>query len=296
MSPFRHGFLLVDKPVGPTSHDVVQAARRAIKERRIGHTGTLDPAATGLLLLCIGKATRLQQYLLAWEKTYHGEIRLGWGTTTYDAEGEPLAPPRPVPDLDAARSGGPFDPLRGRAPAAPAPLLGQEDRGTQVLRARPRRRGGPARAQARAGAEDRARVRRRRPAGLPGDVLVRHLPALARPRHRGDPRLRRAPGLAAARPDRPVERRGRGQRRGAGQPPARDRPAGRSSRSPRPSCRSPRWCSTPRPWSTLPTARRWSCARRRAASYRGHRWRCGTGAASSSASGWRSPTWRGHGP
>jgi tRNA pseudouridine55 synthase len=99
MSHLRHGFLLVDKPVGPTSHDVVQAARRAIKERRIGHTGTLDPAATGLLLLCIGRATRLQQYLLAWEKTYHGEIRLGWGTTTYDAEGEPLAASRPVPDL-----------------------------------------------------------------------------------------------------------------------------------------------------------------------------------------------------
>jgi tRNA pseudouridine55 synthase len=101
MSRFGSGFLLVDKPVGPTSHDVVQAARRALKERRIGHTGTLDPAATGLLLLCIGKATRLQQYLLAWEKTYHGEIRLGWGTTTYDSEGETLAPPRPVPELGA---------------------------------------------------------------------------------------------------------------------------------------------------------------------------------------------------
>ena len=98
----RSGFLLVDKPTGPTSHDVVQAARRALKERRIGHTGTLDPAATGLLLLCIGKATRLQQYLLAWEKTYHGEIRLGWGTTTYDVEGEPFGPPRPVPELTPA--------------------------------------------------------------------------------------------------------------------------------------------------------------------------------------------------
>jgi len=101
MSQMRNGFLLVDKPVGPTSHDVVQAARRALKERRIGHTGTLDPAATGLLLLCIGKATRLQQYLLAWEKTYQGEIRLGFPTTTYDSEGEPLAQPKPVPALDA---------------------------------------------------------------------------------------------------------------------------------------------------------------------------------------------------
>jgi tRNA pseudouridine55 synthase len=102
MSAPHSGFLLVDKPVGPTSHDVVQAARRALKERRIGHTGTLDPAATGLLLLCIGKATRLQQYLLAWEKTYQGEILLGWGTTTYDSEGEALAPPRAVPELAPA--------------------------------------------------------------------------------------------------------------------------------------------------------------------------------------------------
>ena len=99
MTPFHQGLLLVDKPAGPTSHDVVQAARRALRERRIGHTGTLDPAATGLLLLCVGKATRLQQYLLAWPKTYHGEIRLGFATATYDAEGEPLGEPRPVPPV-----------------------------------------------------------------------------------------------------------------------------------------------------------------------------------------------------
>jgi len=99
MSQAASGFLLVDKPAGPTSHDVVQAARRALKVRRIGHTGTLDPAATGLLLLCIGKATRLQQYLLAWEKTYAGEIRLGWSTTTYDVEGEPLGPACAVPEI-----------------------------------------------------------------------------------------------------------------------------------------------------------------------------------------------------
>jgi tRNA pseudouridine55 synthase len=103
MTPFRHGLLLVDKPAGPTSHDVVQAARRALKERRIGHTGTLDPTATGLLVLCVGKATRLQQYLLAWPKTYVGEIRLGIATTTYDTEGEPVGEVRPVPALGAAR-------------------------------------------------------------------------------------------------------------------------------------------------------------------------------------------------
>jgi tRNA pseudouridine55 synthase len=100
MTRFRQGLLLVDKPAGPTSHDVVQAARRALRERRIGHTGTLDPAATGLLLLCVGKATRLQQYLLAWPKTYRGEIRLGFATTTYDAEGEPTSEPRPVRPFD----------------------------------------------------------------------------------------------------------------------------------------------------------------------------------------------------
>ncbi len=99
MTPFRQGLLLVDKPAGPTSHDIVQAARRALRERRIGHTGTLDPAATGLLLLCVGRATRLQQYLLAWPKTYHGEIRLGFATTTYDAEGEPAGEARPVSAL-----------------------------------------------------------------------------------------------------------------------------------------------------------------------------------------------------
>lgn len=100
MSASRHGLLLVDKPAGPTSHDVVEAARRAFKERRIGHTGTLDPAATGLLVLCVGRATRLQHYLLSWPKTYSGDIRLGWATTTYDVEGEPLGEPATVPPLD----------------------------------------------------------------------------------------------------------------------------------------------------------------------------------------------------
>lgn len=83
-----HGLLPVWKKTGPTSHDVVDLARHALGERRIGHTGTLDPMAEGLLLLCVGKATRLQQYLLQWKKSYLGKIRLGWATDTYDAEGE----------------------------------------------------------------------------------------------------------------------------------------------------------------------------------------------------------------
>ncbi len=100
MNLFGPGLFLVDKPAGPTSHDVVEAARRALRERRIGHTGTLDPAATGLLVLCVGRATRLQHYLLSWPKTYCGEIRLGWATTTYDVEGEPVGEPAPIPAID----------------------------------------------------------------------------------------------------------------------------------------------------------------------------------------------------
>lgn len=83
----RAGVLAVDKPPGPTSHDVVAAARRALDIRRIGHTGTLDPFASGLLLLCIGAATRLAEYLLPLAKTYRAVIRFGTATTTDDPTG-----------------------------------------------------------------------------------------------------------------------------------------------------------------------------------------------------------------
>jgi tRNA pseudouridine55 synthase len=95
-----HGLLPVLKSSGPTSHDVVDIARKALHERRIGHTGTLDPMAEGLLLLCVGQATRLQRYLMNWPKTYEGEIRLGHATATYDREGDPMDPRGAVPDLD----------------------------------------------------------------------------------------------------------------------------------------------------------------------------------------------------
>jgi tRNA pseudouridine55 synthase len=83
------GFVLpVDKPVGPTSHDVVGRARRALGERRIGHTGTLDPFASGLLLLCVGPATRLAEYITGLDKEYVATARLGEVTTTDDLRGE----------------------------------------------------------------------------------------------------------------------------------------------------------------------------------------------------------------
>jgi len=80
--------LLVDKPEGPTSHDVVGMARRALGTRRVGHTGTLDPFASGLLVMCVGRATRLAEYLSGHDKRYVAEAHLGVTTDTLDPEGE----------------------------------------------------------------------------------------------------------------------------------------------------------------------------------------------------------------
>jgi tRNA pseudouridine55 synthase len=95
------GVLVVDKPAGPTSHDIVDRARRVLGTRRVGHTGTLDPFATGVLPLCLGRGTRLARFLTAGEKAYRARLRLGFATTTDDLTGEPLGPPRAV-DLRAA--------------------------------------------------------------------------------------------------------------------------------------------------------------------------------------------------
>ena len=85
--PFPDGVLVVDKPPGPTSHDVVTLARRALGVSRIGHTGTLDPMATGVLPLVIGRATRLAQFLTASDKDYEATVAFGRTTNTYDALG-----------------------------------------------------------------------------------------------------------------------------------------------------------------------------------------------------------------
>lgn len=87
-----NGLLVVDKPGGMTSHDVVNRLRKITGERSIGHLGTLDPMATGVLPLLLGKFTRLAQYFSSDEKSYTGAIRFGFATDTYDAEGEPAGP------------------------------------------------------------------------------------------------------------------------------------------------------------------------------------------------------------
>lgn len=85
------GILPVDKPVGPTSHDAVSAVRRGLRTRQVGHTGTLDPFASGLLLVCVGAATRLAEYFAPLPKTYVATLRLGEATNTDDHTGEVIA-------------------------------------------------------------------------------------------------------------------------------------------------------------------------------------------------------------
>jgi tRNA pseudouridine55 synthase len=85
-----NGVIIIDKPAGWTSHDVVNRVRRILQQRSVGHLGTLDPLATGVLPLVTGSLTRLAQFYIASEKTYEGVIRFGFATNTYDADGEPV--------------------------------------------------------------------------------------------------------------------------------------------------------------------------------------------------------------
>src|SRR5258705_5215327 len=96
------GVLVIDKPAGMTSHDVVDDLRRILHVRRVGHTGTLDPFATGLLVILIGRATRLAQFLSGIEKEYEAIIRLGYSTDTGDITGQRL------PDPENLHSTGPW--------------------------------------------------------------------------------------------------------------------------------------------------------------------------------------------
>jgi tRNA pseudouridine55 synthase len=127
------GVLLVDKPEGPTSHDVVAVARRALGVKRIGHAGTLDPMATGLLVLMIGRATRLATFLSGMDKTYRGTLRLGFATDTYDRAGTPLGPPRPV-TVDEATVGAAFERFQGTVTQVPPVFSAKKVRGTPMYR------------------------------------------------------------------------------------------------------------------------------------------------------------------
>ena len=100
------GLLIIDKPAGCTSHDVVLRVRRLLRLRRVGHGGTLDPDATGVLLVALGQATRFFPFLSGEDKDYEGLIRLGYATDTYDASGRPASPERTtdLPSADEVRA------------------------------------------------------------------------------------------------------------------------------------------------------------------------------------------------
>lgn len=107
------GVLLVDKAPAMTSHDVVAIARRALDTRKVGHCGTLDPLATGLLIVVIGRGTKIQDLLMAEDKEYEGTMTLGVSTASQDADGA-VVETKPVPaDLDPARIAAAFDKLHG---------------------------------------------------------------------------------------------------------------------------------------------------------------------------------------
>src|ERR1044072_6517964 len=86
------GSMIIDKPEGWTSHDVVAKLRRILGTKKIGHIGTLDPFATGVLVVCVGKATRLVQFLVGLDKAYVATVRLGISTDTQDHTGKPITP------------------------------------------------------------------------------------------------------------------------------------------------------------------------------------------------------------
>jgi len=115
------GVIVVDKAPGWTSHDVVGKLRRIAGTRRAGHLGTLDPAATGVLPVVIGKATRLSQFYTRSDKIYEGVVRFGWATDTYDAEGEPTSDAREV-TLDAAELERHLESFRGEVMQTPPPV------------------------------------------------------------------------------------------------------------------------------------------------------------------------------
>jgi tRNA pseudouridine55 synthase len=130
------GLLLVDKPSGPTSHDIVARVRRVLGVSRIGHTGTLDPLATGLLVLLVGNVTRLAQFLSGDEKEYLADVRLGIATDTYDAEGLDPSYRSTASELPSADSiAAALDRFRGTFAQVPPPFSAKKIAGRRAYEA-----------------------------------------------------------------------------------------------------------------------------------------------------------------
>ncbi len=127
------GVVVLDKPKGISSHDAVQRLRRLLGVRRIGHLGTLDPLATGVLPLVVGKATRLSQFFLEHDREYEATIRIGFSTDSYDADGEATSEPQPFV-LDRDGVDGELNAFRGRLEQIPPPVSAKKIRGTPAYK------------------------------------------------------------------------------------------------------------------------------------------------------------------
>lgn len=127
------GAIVVDKPLGWTSHDAVNKVRRLAGTRRVGHLGTLDPGATGVLPLVIGRATRLAQFYMAADKLYDAVIRFGYATDTYDAQGQPSAP-ETQPQIDSEQLEAFIRRFRGVIQQTPPPISAKKIRGVPAYK------------------------------------------------------------------------------------------------------------------------------------------------------------------
>ena len=241
MTPAPEGLLLVDKPAGMTSHDVVDVVRRTLGTRKVGHAGTLDPMATGLLVLGVGRATRLLRYLGELPKTYAATGRLGEETDTLDADGE-LVRTAPV-EVSLAEAERACAALVGDSMQTPPAYSAVKVGGRKLYEAA--RKGDVLEAPARpirVDAFEVTGVRRPRSRG-PDHLLRRNLRAGPGGRRRPGARVRRPPGSPAPHRDRVVPGRGRssagrghaGAHRAGGRAPAehrrRDRGGAQRSRT-----------------------------------------------------------------
>ena len=124
------GLLVVDKPIGPTSHKVVNIVRKGTRVRKVGHAGTLDPRASGVLVLCLGAATRLSEFLSTSSKQYEAVIRFGISTDTYDADGEVVRETSRSPDQASIEAA--LDHFRGEIEQMPPPYSAIKIRGRKA--------------------------------------------------------------------------------------------------------------------------------------------------------------------
>jgi tRNA pseudouridine55 synthase len=128
-----NGVIVVDKPAGWTSHDAVNKLRRLAKTRRVGHLGTLDPAATGVLPLILERATRLAQFYADSEKVYDAVIQFGWATDTYDSDGQIVGSATEV-EVDAAKLEALLEDFRGKIQQVPPPISAKKIAGTPAYK------------------------------------------------------------------------------------------------------------------------------------------------------------------